>query len=218
MYFLSKYDKIFSLRYCNLMALLILISSLSFFSMEWIVAIPENTGARDQFLTYYDMKYGVEIQYPSNWTVDEGENLSYEGVTKIVGFFKDPNALAGDFLISAHNLTNKYVSRPIGLEELLNGTINYYKEYYHDFNLVESNTIGTLANTSNSAYRLVWIDKEGQYTIKTLQMGTIIGNLAYIIRYYAEVGEYLDNLPLIERMIDSLRISNNTAHHHCCDG
>jgi eukaryotic-like serine/threonine-protein kinase len=182
--------------------------------MECIIAIPENTASKANFLTYYDPKYGVKIQYPSNWTVDERETLSYDGVTKIVGFIKDPNALAGDFLISVHNLTNKYLSRTIGLEELLDHTIDYYKEYYHDFNLIESNTSGTLVNTSNSAYKLVWIDKEGQYSIKTMQMGTITGNLAYIIRYYAELGEYSDNLPLIKRMIDSLRISNNTAQHH----
>jgi eukaryotic-like serine/threonine-protein kinase len=181
--------------------------------MEWIIAIPENSATKAYFLTYYDPIYGVKIQYPYNWTLDEKQTLSYDDVTKIVGFIKDPNELAGDFLISVHNLTNKYASQTIGLEELLNHTIDYYKEYYHDFNLIESNTSVTLDDTSNSAYRLVWIDKDGQYTIKTMQMGTIIGNLAYIIRYYAELGEYLDNLPLIERMIDSLRISNNTAQH-----
>lgn len=197
------------------MALLILISTLSFFNMEMVFALPENT-IKARFLTYCDPMYGVGIQYPSNWTVDKGKNLSYDGVTKIVGFIKDPYELAGDFLISVHNLTN--VIHHIGLEELLNDTIDYYKEYYHDFNLIESNISSTVADTSNSAYRIVWIDKEGQYTIKTMQMGTIMENLVYIIRYYAELGEYSDNLPQVEMMIDSLRISNDTAQHHCYDG
>jgi eukaryotic-like serine/threonine-protein kinase len=179
--------------------------------MEWIMAIPENTITKTQFLTYHDPIYGIKIQYPSNWTIDEKQTSPYDDVTKIVGFIKDPNALAGDFLISVHNLTNNYVKRTIGLEELLSHTIDYYNEYYHEFNLVESNASVSLTNPPNDAYRLVWIDKEGEYTIKTMQMGTVIGNVAYLVRYYAELGEYSNNLPLIERMIDSLKI-NNTIH------
>jgi eukaryotic-like serine/threonine-protein kinase len=180
-------------------------------------ALPESTN-KAHFLMYCDPIYGVKIQYPSNWTVDNGNNLSYDGVTKIVGFIKDPYELAGDFWISVHNLTNKYVTNHIGLEELINGTIDYYKVYYHNFNLIESNTSDTISNTSNSAYRIIWIDEEGPYTIKTMQMGTIIGDLIYTIRYYAEMEEYSDNLPLIEMMIDSLRISNDTTQHRCLDG
>ena len=214
--FLIRDNKTFTRKYHNLMVILILVSSLSFFHTGWIKATSEeDANSTIQFLTYYDPIYRIKVQYPSNWTIDKKQILLYDDVTKIVGFIKDPNALAGDFLISVHNLTNKYVSRTIGLEELLNHTIDYYKEYYHDFNLIDSNTDATLANTSNSAYRLVWIDKEGEYTIKTMQMGTIIGNLAYIIRYYAELGDYSDNLPLIERMIDSFRIGiNNTSPQH----
>jgi len=193
----------------NIVLLLLFIALFSFFNTQWLVAIPENAVTKALFYTYYNPVYGIKIQYPSNWSLDNKQILLYDDLTKIVGFIKDPKEMTGDFLISVHNLTNKYESRGIDLEELLNHTIDYYKKYYHDFNLIESSKSVTLGDASNIAYRIVWIDKEGQYTIKTMQMGTIKGNLAYIIRYYAELEEYSNNLPLIEKMIKSIRIGKN---------
>ena len=213
---LTDFPSKFKSRYFNLaISLLILISSISFPNLEWIKAISEDTSSTIQFSTYDNPIHGVKIQFPSNWTIDKKQTSDYDDVTKIVGFIKDPNSLAGDFLISVHNLTNKYVNQTLDLAELLNGPINYYKEYYHDFNLIESNYNVSFSNHPNSAYRLIWIDKEGQYTIKTMQIGTILGNQAYLLRYYAELGEYSDNLPLIEKMIHSLKIkiNNKTSHY-----
>jgi len=193
----------------NIVLLLLFIALFSFFNTQWLVAIPENAVTKALFYTYYNPVYGIKIQYPSNWSLDNKQILLYDDLTKIVGFIKDPKEMTGDFLISVHNLTNKYESPGIDLEELLNYTIDYYKKYYRDFNLIESSKSVTLGDASNIAYRIVWIDKEGQYTIKTMQMGTIKGNLAYIIRYYAELEEYSNNLPLIEKMIESIRIGKN---------
>ena len=193
----------------NIVLLLLFIALFSFFNTQWLVAIPENAVTKALFYTYYNPVYGIKIQYPSNWSLDNKQILLYDDLTKIVGFIKEPKEMTGDFLISVHNLTNKYESPGIDLEELLNHTIDYYKKYYHDFNLIESSKSVTLGDASNIAYRIVWIDKEGQYTIKTMQMGTIKGNLAYIIRYYAELEEYSNNLPLIEKMIESIRIGKN---------
>ena len=193
----------------NIVLLLLFIALFSFFNTQWLVAIPENAVTKALFYTYYNPVYGIKIQYPSNWSLDNKQILLYDDLTKIVGFIKDPKEMTGDFLISVHNLTNKYESPGIDLEELLNHTIDYYKKYYRDFNLIESSKSVTLGDASNIAYRIVWIDKEGQYTIKTMQMGTIKGNLAYIIRYYAELEEYSNNLPLIEKMIESIRIGKN---------
>jgi hypothetical protein len=67
---------------------------------------------------------------------------------------------------------------------------SYNKYFYTDFNLVESN-ITHLAGKNNPAYKLVWIDPEGQYTIKTMQIGTIINHKLYVIQYYAELEKAL---------------------------
>ena len=195
--------------------LLIIISSLiTLFSIVEKVGASLEETKEFQFFTYYDPIYGIKIQYPSNWIVDKKETLMYNDITKIVGFIKDPNSLNGDFLISTYNLTNYEDSQTTSLDELLNDNIDYYKEHYDDFNLIVSNTNLILAGTGSSAYKLVWIDMAGQYTIKTMQLGTIMGNKVYVIQYYAELGEFRDNLPTIQKMIDSLKINSNTANQY----
>jgi len=208
---LLKYE-VLVYKHCNLSLSLILICLISIFNMELAFASPQNNVGGTNSLTYCDPIYGVKIQYPANWFLDKKQIEPYDDVTKIVGFIKDPNGLAGDFVISVHGLTNNHLNETIGLETLLKHTIHYYKQYYDDFNLVESTSDVTLANNSNSAYKIIWTDKDGVYTVKNMQMTTIIGNMAYMIRYYADEEHYSDNSRLIERMIDSLRIFNNSAN------
>ena len=57
----------------------------------------------------------------------------------------------------------------------------------------------------------MWIDPEGQYTIKTMQIGIIINHKLYVIQYYAELEKYSDNLPIIQKMVNSLQINNITT-------
>lgn len=191
--------------YHSIVLLIILLSFIQFFSIDRVKAAKATNSALP-FLIYYDQMHGIKIQYPSDWTVDEREPSSYDDVTKIVGFIKNPNELAGNFLISMHNLSKTYKGQTIGSEELLNHTIDYYKNYYRNFEVIDANTNVTLGNSPNTAYRLIWIDIDGQYTIKNIQMETMSGNAVYIIRYYAESSEYAINLPLIHIMIDSLKI------------
>jgi serine/threonine-protein kinase len=181
--------------------------------VESINATSQDTKTPIHFLTYYDPLYGIKIQYPSDWLLDESEPFSYDEVTKIIGFIKNPDAFAGDFLISVHNLSNKYMNQSIDLNTLLNHTIDYYKEYYRNFKLIDGNTNVTLGNISNDAYKLVWIDTDRQYTIQNMQIGTIIGNKAYLIRYYAKPEEFSTNISVIDRMLESLRILDKSAEH-----
>jgi hypothetical protein len=44
-----------------------------------------------------------------------------------------------------------------------------------------------------------------------MQIGTVIGDKLYVIDYYAEATRYDDYLPIIEEMINSIELSNNTG-------
>jgi serine/threonine-protein kinase len=166
----------------------------------------------ESFLMYENHTFGIKICYPSDWTIDEkNTTLFNNGVTTTVAFVKDFKSFSGDFLISVYDLTPNSSTHTITLGKLLDSIIDSYKKYiYTDFNLVESN-ITHLAGKNNPAYKLVWIDPEGQYTIKTMQIGTIINHKLYVIQYYAELEKYSDNLPIIQKMVDSLQIDNTTT-------
>jgi serine/threonine-protein kinase len=168
----------------------------------------------ENFLTYENHTFGIKIRYPPDWTIDEKNAALYNNQTMIVAFVKDFKSFSGDFLISVYDLTANSSTHTITLGKLLDSIIDSYKKYiYTDFNLVESN-ITHLAGKNNPAYKLVWIDPEGQYTIKTMQIGTIINHKLYVIQYYAELEKYSDNLPIIQKMVDSLQIHNTTIQRN----
>ena len=153
------------------------------------------------------------ILYPSTWRIDKTYSVSdnittpYIQLIKVVHFIKDYNTFSGDFIIAIYDLSNNIIyNDEINLTRFIKDTIDYYKEYYYtDFNLTEFNNNTLLSG--NNAYKLVWTDREGSYLFRTLQMVSLIDKKIYIVQYYAESNKYSSNLPIIETMIDSLRIN-----------
>ena len=77
-----------------------------------------------------------------------------------------------------------------------------------DFNPIELNTNITLGEGNNDpAYRLIYTDREDNINYKTMEIGTIIGDKVYYIRYNAEEKKYSNYLPTIQMMINSLQIT-----------
>ena len=95
------------------------------------------------------------------------------------------------------------------LEEYADSLITDYNETLTDFNPIELNTNITLgAGNNNPAYGLIYTDREDNINYKTMEIGTIIGDKVYYIRYNAEEKKYSNYLPTptIQMMINSLKI------------
>ena len=89
---------------------------------------------------------------------------------------------------------------------LLTNNLNTYNQiYYTDFNLINANLNSSISN--NPAYELTFTDKLGKKTMKTMQLGSIIGNKIFIIQYYTEIDKFPLNLPIVNTMIKSLHIA-----------
>jgi hypothetical protein len=97
------------------------------------------------------------------------------------------------------------------LEEYASSLITAYNETFTDFNLIESNTNSTLAG--KPAYKLVYTEtledeeEEEGTNLKSMEIGTIIGDRVYFIEYIAEEEKYSDYLPIIQMMINSIEIT-----------
>jgi hypothetical protein len=98
------------------------------------------------------------------------------------------------------------------LEEYASSLITAYNETFTDFNLIESNTNSTLAG--KPAYKLVYTEtledeeeEEESTNLKSMEIGTIIGDRVYFIEYIAEEEKYSDYLPIIQMMINSIEIT-----------
>ena len=168
------------------------------------------SAATSDILTYENSSYGIEIQYPANWTKDEEDTDPSDGITDIVEFSSPFESRLDSYSetlgISIEELTDQNMT----LEEYASSLITAYNETFTDFNLIESNTNSTLAG--KPAYKLVYTetleDEEDESTnLKSMEIGTIIGDRLYFIEYIAEEEKYSNYLPTIEMMIDSIEIT-----------
>ena len=154
--------------------------------------------------------YGIQIQYPFNWRIDEGDVDSDDAVTDIVSFV----ALIGnDSETDGPSLYMSIDNQSSNLNENLNEYLTTLIDDYNDtedFEVIESNTNSTLAG--KLAYKLVFTDVyDDDINYESMEIGTIIGDKVYIATYEAEEEQYSDYLPTVQKMIDSLKInaSNN---------
>jgi hypothetical protein len=166
------------------------------------------------FKTYQNATSGIQIQYPSNWTIDESDIDSDDNLTDIVSFFapvrNDLETDGPSFYISYISIDNPLSSNlSKNLDEYLTTTINDYNDT-QDFKVIESNTNSILAD--KPAYKLVFtdVDDDNNY-YKSMEIGTIIGDKIYFVTYDAEGEEeqYSNYLPTVQKMIDSLNITTS---------
>ena len=156
-------------------------------------------------LTYQNGSYGIKIQYPANWTKDEGDFDPNDDITNIVEFSPPfESSLEGDLEtlgISIEEVTDQNMT----LDEYANSLFTDYKETLTNFNIIEYDTNSILSK--RPAYKLVYTDVEDDTNYKTMEIGTIIGDKVYYIEYIAEEETYTHYLPTIQMMINSFEIT-----------
>jgi tetratricopeptide (TPR) repeat protein len=166
--------------------------------------------AAGQFSTYTNEKYGITMQYPSDWTKTEGEDEveDLEDLVEIVKFSKDIDYYEGE--VSLYLDQNQSLS----LQEYLSDTIKIYEDSYDDFKLLSSNANTDKTLSGHPAYFLGYTLKEEVESndTKYLELGAKIGNDFYNVEYSAEEGDHYDeSLPIAQKMIDSIKIGNDAA-------
>lgn len=160
--------------------------------------------------TYKDPDNLITIDYPGDW-IASTRGLFYYG--DIIGFFSpfvnESDAVAESLTISKDSYLNN-----ITLNQYINSTINILSRSIVDFSILESESGNTIVS-GYPAYRLVFdhSSDDGQYKLKTMYIMIVKGindNKAYFITYTAEADQFNTYLPLIQKMIDSMQIENDT--------
>ena len=166
------------------------------------------------FLTYSNATYGVTIQYPSNWTVDNTE-FPGDPLTQIVGFFSPFESRVDTY---AERLwiaqEQQSFSGDFDLAQYAEQIVSNYNSTLTDFNLDEIDTeTARLGNNDSPAYRIVYTERlqPDNIDLKTLEIGTVIEDKVYIITYHAETARYDQYLPIIEEMINSIELSDSAV-------
>jgi hypothetical protein len=159
----------------------------------------------NNFVTYENPTYGIRMQYLSDWEKIEFNQIG-SSLNLVVIFRSSPENSSDtkleNLVIEVGNLPFKNIP----LEKVIKANINNLKKSLIDFELNESTTI-TIAG-GNLAHKMVYTyrDKEDNGQAKIMQILMIKSDKAYLITYAAEQRRYDSYLPIIQNMIDSLRI------------
>ena len=160
------------------------------------------------FLTYKNSTYGISIQYPSDWTVNEtnnyGENnssihvvwfypASGASVSISIDFPYDPRVVSD--LASYLSFTTSSLSSQGSADQI--------------FNLIKSNTTAKLAGLPAYSLEYTSTNTEDNSTYNTLELGTIISGRVLLIDYIADSYSFHKFLPATLSMINSLRIDKS---------
>ncbi|MGC1134916.1 MAG: tetratricopeptide repeat protein, partial [Nitrososphaeraceae archaeon] len=180
------------------------------FSINSSIPVPIIDAQSTKFLTYDNPVYGFKMQYPSDWTLEEGF------LGGVIGF-ESPQESAFDVLENLIVSVEDLPFQNMSLEEYVNSDINTARQSLSEFKLIES-TPTTFAG--QPAIKVVFIAITTTLTteglapeeIKLMSVYTKFNDKAYIISYNSEPSKYSIYLPIIQKMIDSFEImTNNTS-------
>jgi hypothetical protein len=155
---------------------------------------------------YNNETYGIEIQYPSDWKVDtKNYNENSTRYTTLVAFFSPLNNYKDPFQDFVEIIHDK-VPYKANLAGYLDEAINSYKDL-KNFHLVSSTTGFSLGGLP--AYKLTYTYRDDSVSPpldeKVNVVGTLVGNDAFFIRYYAQKNSYPNYLPIFNKMIESFK-------------
>ncbi|MDZ8183933.1 MAG: protein kinase [Nostoc sp. ChiSLP02] len=161
----------------------------------WLLQLQTNTR---NFLTYQDSIHGIQIQYPKNWRIEETPNL----ITKQFLIFSSPQESEQDNFQELLTINIENFSGT--LKEAKDVFIKQVKATLSDATILDTSE-ATLAK--KPANKLIFIGKNGQKSLKSLQILTLKGDRAYIITYSATIDDFDRFLPTAEKMIESFEIN-----------
>ena len=216
----------FLLKICFILILLVPLLSSNF-----LPNILAQTSSVENIKEYNNSIFGLSIDYPSTWLIEEFEkkikNDDIVGVNNIVSFCPNPATLKStpsninhttlcknpekSFDVYVHNLPEGMT-----LEEFTNSKISSYKLQLTDFKIIESNPSVTIDN--KPAYKLTYTytDKINDKKIQVMEVWTVIedddsddhAGKAYSLRYEAIPIEFPIYLNTANNTINSFEFKN----------
>ena len=121
-----------------------------------------------------------------------------------VAAFLSPQESASDIFQENLNLIVQDLStQPMTLQEYTELSVGQVEQFITDARILDSSAT-TL--DGNSAHKLVYTGKQGQYSLKWMQVWTVIDNTAYVLSYTAEANKYNDFLDTAQEMVNSFEI------------
>ena len=194
----------------KLMTIFLLISGIFIFSSLFIfqqtivnkaIAQVQNQGSTT-LLNYSNPTYEIKMQYPKDWTASTSGIPSYNG---IIGFYSPLQDLS-DVLPAELTLSITTYSKAISLDEYTKTTLGALEKQGI---AVDESSPTTLAGKPGHKVTFSPPSPAAQkapVNLKVMQTWTVIGNKVYLLSFSAESSKFTTNLPIAQKIIDSLKI------------
>lgn len=163
-------------------------------------------------LTYRNSSLGINLQYPSDWKVEERTNIDNDNDTASSIKFTSPSR-RDLFVVSAY--TQNLSSFPVGqqqnitLNALTRIGINIAKQNLNNFQLIDLEIANVTLGQNNEAHKIIYSNTNTNTTFPlqfvTMQTYTIKDGKIYGISYVSEASQFFRHLPAVQRMIDSFQ-------------
>ncbi len=150
--------------------------------------------ADENFLNYDNSSHGIKIKYPQNWELQNINNP----ITNEVVIFLSPRESNTDKFQEKLTITVENFSGT--LDEFKDSSIKDISNHLSQAKIVNT---GTTTLAYKSANQLVFTGKDGENSLKNLQVFTLKGDKAYVITYTAEIDKYDTFIQTAEKMVKS---------------
>jgi hypothetical protein len=171
--------------------------------MKRFKQVDEGNRPKEGFLVYENLTHGVRMEYPSHW-IEYDTNEREKDFISIIQFRTTIENKSPFVTLFVNTLSNDSMS----LREFVDKEIDELKNDFREY--IQEEFTNTVIRDS-PALKLVYSDeksiiKNSRHIYKELIIWTKIENKVYEIRYLAKQPDYLNYLPLVEKMINSFQI------------
>jgi hypothetical protein len=165
--------------------------------------------------TYQNSSLGINLQYPSNWKVEERTNIDNNNNTASSINFSSPSKK--DLMVVSvytQNLSSLPIEQQqnVTLDSLTRTGINAAKQNLNNLQFLDLETANVTLGLgqNNQAHKIIYsnTNKNTSFPLQfvTMQTYTIKDSKIYGISYVSEASQFFRHLPVVQRMIDSFQI------------
>jgi hypothetical protein len=177
--------------------------------------LASNTNTTSNFLTYNNPILGIQIQYPSDWSVIENSYNPEAENNTIVGFFAQSktsselgniSGVSGSFV----PYLDIYVfdSKNISFDKIIDATVNKFR---NNENFVINESKPSSVKGNHPAHMLVYdAIVGGDELFRKMQVYSMFGSEIYVLTFTSQAALFPDYLSLVQKMVNTFEKSQNT--------
>ena len=183
-------------------------------SLPPLPSLASNTNTTtSNFLTYNHPILGIQIQYPSDWSVIENSYNPEAENNTIVGFFAQSktsselgniSGVSGSFV----PYLDIYVfdSKNMSFDKIIDATVNKFRNN-ENFVINESKPFAVKGN--HPAHMLVYdAIVGGDEFFRKMQVYSMFGSKIYVLSFTSQQALFSNYIPIVQKMVSSFEIQN----------